>query len=215
MEICKVGYKGNSKVPRISDASSSDAKMDVYHTYCLKIIAGEHLPRESRAEAFLTRCLIILTSPGIPRYKIDKVVDPADDKGYESIKAQLLYLRNRLFANRLIHFSVSIPDVELNIIGRDEELCSPLIRLFTSNAKVLKIVRETLYRFIIEKKTNKSQSLYAFVCNIVKDMLKEQVYVDAINKKRGIEFTEIWNLLKEKLEGQDPEPKDDIVVSME
>lgn len=55
----------------------------------------------------------------------------------------------------------------------------------------------------------------AFVCNIVKDMLKEQVYVDAINKERGIEFTEIWNLLKEKLEGQDPEPKDDIVVSME
>ncbi len=80
---------------------------------------------------------------------------------------------------------------------------------------MLKIVRETLYRFIIEKKTNKSQSLDAFVCNIVKDMLKEQVYVDAINKERGIEFTEIWNLLKEKLEGQDPEPKDDIVVSME
>lgn len=46
-------------------------------------------------------------------------------------------------------------------------------------------------------------------------MLKEQVYVDAINKERGIEFTEIWTLLKEKLEGQDPEPKDDIVVSME
>jgi hypothetical protein len=189
--------------------------MDVYHTYCLKIIAGEHLPRESRAEAFLTRCLIILSSPGIPRYKIDKVVDPAGDKGFESIKAQLLYLRNRLFANRLIHFSESIPDVQLNITGRDEELCSPLIRLFKSNAKVLKMVRETLYRFIIEKKTNKSQSLDAFVCNIVKDMLKEQVYVDAINKERGIEFTEIWNLLKEKLEGQDPEPKDDIVVSME
>ena len=75
----------------------------------------------------------------------------------------------------------------------------PLIRLFKSNAKVLKIVRKTLYRFIIEKKTNKSRSLDAVVCNIVKDMPKEQVYVDAINKERGIEFTEIWNLPKKSL----------------
>lgn len=129
------------------------ADPNFYHTYCLKIIAAEHLPRESRAEAFLTRCLIIFTSPGVPRYKIDKVVDPAGDKEYEKIKAQLLYLRKVLFAYRLIHFSEPIPDVELNITGRDEELCSPLIRLFKNNAKVLKTVRETLYRFIIEKKT--------------------------------------------------------------
>jgi hypothetical protein len=173
--------------------------MDVYHTYCLKIIAGEHLPRESRAEAFLTRCLIILTSHGIPRYKIDKVVDPAGDKGYESIKAQLLYLRNRLFANRLIHFSESIPDVELNITGRDEELCSPLIRLSKSNAKVLKTVRETLYRFIIEKKTNKSQSLDAFVCNIVKDMLKDRFTLTRSIKKEELNSQKSGTFLKKSL----------------
>jgi hypothetical protein len=136
-------------------------------------------------------------------------VDPAGDKEYEKIKAQLLYLRKLLFAFRLIHFSDSLPDVKLNITGRDEELCSPLIRLFKNNdTKALKTVKDTLYRFIIEKKTKKFQSLDAFVCSMVKDMLKEPYCIDAINKERGIEFIDIWNLLKEKLDGQDPEPQD-------
>jgi hypothetical protein len=213
MEVCKVGYKGNSKIPRISDASSSDAKMDFYHTYSLKIIAAEHLPKESKAEAFLTRCLMIYTSPGVPRYKIDKVIEPAGDEEYEKIRAQLLYLRKLLFAYRLIHFSEPIPDVKLNITGRDEELCSSLIRLF-KNAKALEIVKDTLYRFIIEKKNKKSQSLDAFICNIVKETLKDPGYIDVINRERGIEFTAIWNLLKEKLDGRDdPDSKDEEITT--
>jgi hypothetical protein len=210
MEVLKTGYKANGKVPRIMDASSSNAEQIFFNTFGWKMIAAERLPAEYKAEGLMSRCIPMVTYPAQPKYVIDKVVNPAGDPLLEKLNAQLQKLRKLLFAYRLIHYWEPILDLKLNIDGRDEELCSPLVRLFR-NSKVLPTIMAALYEFVKEKRQTNADSLEYKIFTITKEII-DAAKADTPTKSLKLDFTTIWNTLMDVLKGQ---PITDNAQSME
>jgi hypothetical protein len=195
-------------VPRIMDASSSNAEQVFFNTFCWKMIAAERLPAEYKAEGLMSRCIPMVTYPAQPKYIIDKVVNPAGDPQLEKLNAQLQKLRKLLFAYRLIHYWEPILDLKLNIDGRDEELCSPLVRLFR-NSKMLPTIMSALYEFVKEKRQTNADSLEYKMLTIIKEIIDARP--DSPTKYR-LDFTTIWNTVMDVLKGQ---PSADNAQSME
>lgn len=195
-EVLKTGYKGNGKVPRVLDASSSAHTAPTFFcTYGWKMVAAERLPSEYKAAGFLSRTLMINTIYGKPKRKIDKVVEHNGNARLKKLHDQIVELRNILFAFRLVHHSEEITDVKLNIDGRPEELCAPLIRLF-KDTEVENEILGALSEFVIESQNEKADGFDAFLYRTVRDML------DA-GKVNRFENSTIWNMLKDILKGQD------------
>lgn len=173
-EVLKTGYKGNGKVPRVLDASSSAHTAPTFFcTYGWKMVAAERLPSEYKAAGFLSRTLMINTIYGKPKRKIDKVVEHNGNARLKKLHDQIVELRNILFAFRLVHHSEEITDVKLNIDGRPEELCAPLIRLF-KDTEVENEILGALSEFVIESQNEKADGFDAFLYRTVRDMLEDR-----------------------------------------
>jgi hypothetical protein len=197
MECLKTGYKSNGMVPRIMDASSSNAEQVFYYTYGFKMIAAERLPSEYMAEGLLNRCFTMKTYPAEPKYKIDKVVNPGGDRLLHKLKGELERLRKLLFAFRLIHYDEPIKDLKLTIDGRDEELCLPLIRLF-QNSSALEEIMRTLHAFVKEKREDKAGGFDKALITMVAEVLKEKQ-----DNPNEMPFSAIWAVLKDRLKGEE------------
>lgn len=209
LTILKVGYKGNSKVPRSVDTQSSDAKMQYFYAYCFKIIAAEKLPTPWKTGGFLSRCLKVKTAPGNPEIDIGDVVDNAGDPNNAAIMEELIKLRKLLFAYRLLHRSEPIPDIKIRgITGRDKELIKPVLRLFNTHGgydtEVFDTIKNTLHYFIKEHNEDKVDSLNAKVLDLIKTRI-------AFNSdgKAELSFADIWDYTREQLSGEpiDDKPK--------
>lgn len=192
-EVLKTGYKSNGRVPRIMDASSADAQQVFYYTYSWKMIASEKPPPEWLFEGLLSRCFLLKTYPAEPKYKIDKVVNPAGDPLLHELHAQLDKLRKILFAYRLVHWNDPILDLKLNIDGRDEELCSPLVRLFRGSKILDEIIMPTLHEFVKEKRDANTLTLEKKILDAVRDIIAAQP-LDV--KNLTMDFSAIWAVVE-------------------
>jgi hypothetical protein len=212
LEVLKVGYKGENKVPRVMDASSGEnSKVVYYYAYCFKVIAAEKLPVTWKTGGFLSRCLTIQTSPGDPTHDIQDVVDNAGDSENTSIMRELAKLRKLLFAYRLLHYSEPIPDVQIKgIIGRDRELIKPLIRLFKTHGDTqsLDTIKKTLHYFIKQRNQEKTDSFEASIHTFINYLLQ---YKHENEQQQGLAFSEIWNYAKEQLKGEPVDEKPDTI----
>jgi len=209
LNVLKVGYKGNTKIPRVMDAQSSENnRVEYFYPYGFKIIAAEHLPDRWKTGGFQSRCFKIKTAPGDPDIDIGDVVDNAGDPTNAAILAQLTKLRKTLFAYRLLHYHEPIPDIKLKgITGRDRELTKPLIRLFGTHgdSESLETIKSTMHYFIKERNADKSESLNAEVLKRVKELIN----FDSENTTNELEYKTIWDDLKLQLNGKDVEDKRD------
>jgi hypothetical protein len=203
LTILKVGYKGNAKVPRSIDSQSSDAKIEHFFAFGIKIIAAEKLPAQWKTGGFLSRCLKIKTAPGDPDLIISEIVDNAGDPKNAKIMQELTKLRKLLFAYRLLHYSEPIPDISIKgIIGRDRELIKPLLRLFNTHGggddQVFDTIKKTLHYYVKERNKDKVESLEAAVLYRIKALIEYK-------KSHELTFKEIWDDLKEQFNGRLPE----------
>jgi hypothetical protein len=230
-EVLKTGYKGNARVARMLDASSStNAQQRYYFTYCFKMVAANKLPTEWKAEGLMDRFFKAKTSPGEPTMDISDIVEHADDPENYKVLQQLQYLRKLLFAYRLLHFSEPIPDLKIKgIIGRDAELIKPLIRLFKTHGggnnnspKDLKRfgdIKNALHYFIKDRNDDKSDSFDAFVqketlqlINTRESMLtsEDKASKEFVDGFREVTFVDLWDtIVKHKLDGKEVEEERD------
>jgi hypothetical protein len=196
-EVLKTGYKLNGKVPRVLDASSSTHTAPTYFcTFGWKMIAAEKLPNEFLAAGFLSRTFKLRTFYGKPEQKIDKVVSQHDkNKKLQPLYEELVRLRKTLFAFRLLHFDDELADVKLNIDGRPEELCLPLVQIFKDTEAMSEILA-ALSKLVIESQSEKADGFDAYLYARMKEML---------DASETLEFENaiIWNTLKELLKGED------------
>lgn len=207
LNVLKVGYKGNTKIPRVMDAQSSEnSKVEYFFPYGFKIIAAEKLPSIWKTGGFRSRCLEMKTAPGDPQIDIGDVVDNAGDPRNAAILSELNQLRKLLFAYRLLHYHEPIPDIKLKgITGRDRELTKPLIRLFKTHGgdtTSLDTIKDTMHYFIKERNSDKSERLEAGMLKLIKNL----IILDPDD--RG-EFTykHIWENAKQEFNGSDIEGK--------
>ena len=56
---------------------------------------------------------------GIPQYDITEVMNPAGEEEYQRLRDKLHRLRNKLLIYRLLHFHDKLPNIKLNLTGRE------------------------------------------------------------------------------------------------
>lgn len=211
LDVLKIGYKGGGKVPRVLDASSREnSKVVYYYAYCFKVIAAEKLPVTWKTGGFLSRCLTIHTSPGDSTYDIQDIVDNAGDSENAKLMRDITKLRKLLFAYRLLHHSEPIPDLKIKgITGRDRELIKPLIRLFKAHgdSQSLETIKNMLYYFIKQHNEEKTDSFEANIHRLINYLVQYKQE----NEQQGLTFSEIWNYVKEQLQGECVDEKPDTI----
>jgi hypothetical protein len=103
MRIYKEGYTATgSKVMR-SDSTNYGIKQQAFYTYCWKAFAAERLPDSVKAKGFNQRCIEIQCFPGLPKYDIVEVVNPAGVEEYQELLDELTETRNTLLIYRLCY----------------------------------------------------------------------------------------------------------------
>jgi hypothetical protein len=195
MGILKSGYQSRGKVFKINMNSQ---KQEVFCAYCYKLIISERSLKQGLAKGVLDRTFVAKTFKGRPRFDIKESLNPAGDKKRQERLDELMDFRKLMLAYRLVHFQDPIADIEIELEGRDLELCKPTLQLFHGTNIVTEIQR-TLTMFLNEKKVRNYNSLesalYPLIINLVSQHGK-MIYVK-----------QLWSELMQSMEGVYDEKK--------
>jgi hypothetical protein len=193
MGIYKNGYIAGIQVPR-TDVSVG-RKQQKYNTYCFKAFAAEKFPDPVKAKGFNQRLVELQCYYGDPDEDISEVQTPGGDERLSQLLDELEQLRNLLLSYRLLHFNEKIPDVKLNIKGREKQLFKPIIRVF-QNTKTLDYLLPVITNYVKQKREANDATFNAFLYTTIVNMIAEK-------GDRVISSTDIWNRIVKDLEGRD------------
>jgi hypothetical protein len=128
MAIHKNGNIAGIPVPR-TDTSNGRKQLKL-NTYCWKAFAAEKFPDAFKAKGFNQRVIELQCSYGDPEQDIAEVANPAGAEEFQDLLDELEETRNLLLLCRLLHFNEKIPNIKLNIKGREKQLFKPVLRIF-------------------------------------------------------------------------------------
>jgi hypothetical protein len=189
MSIIKDGYQKKHKVPRMDN---DNERAEWYYPFCFKIIICEKSPLEHKAKGLLDRCFKIKTFKGNPQLDIKEVRNPDRNKSRQKRLDKIEDLRKLLLVFKLYHRE-PVPELDINIDGRDKELCKPLIQLFYGSNSQNEI-EETFQYFLDMKNERKKQSLEAVIFPLL---------VKAVSEiGTTISSRDLWNLVTENIDGK-------------
>lgn len=190
MSILKNGYQIRGRVFKVNMNSQ---QQEFFYAYCYKMIICERSLKQGLAKGVLDRTFTAKTFKGKPRFDIKETLNPVGDKKRVEQFAELIDFRKLMLVYRLIHFQDPIADVELQLDGRDRELCKPILQLF-HDTNVEKEVEMALRKFLSDKNRKKQNTieyaLYPIVVNLVSNYGKaiyvKQLWSEIILNIRGI-----------------------------
>jgi hypothetical protein len=195
MKIYKNGYtKG---IPVLRTDTNNGRKQYRYYTYCFKAFAGEKLPDPMKAKGFLQRTIELQCFNGFPKYDITEVINPAGEAEYQTLLDELTDTARLLFIYRLLHFHEIIPKIKLNIFGRENQLFSPLIRLFRDSETKKKLL-PIISKYVSQKRERNADSFHAYLFKTITDLINVQ-------QTHQLESRLIWTTITDSLPG-DPIP---------
>lgn len=198
LSILKEGYTILGKVSKIN---KNTEKQEFFFSYCFKIRIAEEPMRPSFAKGVIDRSFMIKAIKGIPTYDIKEVLHPASrrNESLEKLHNNLRSLRKLLLIYRLVHFDDPIIDAEIDLNGRDKELCKPLLQLFydtTAYGKIAKAIKT----FLVKKNNRKKNvSIEPVLYGIIVDMIPRY--------GTTISVANIWDEIKNKIGGVYDEKK--------
>ncbi|HEU4824444.1 MAG TPA: hypothetical protein VFS97_13550 [Nitrososphaeraceae archaeon] len=190
MAIHKNGYITGFPVSRID--TSFGRKQLKYNTFCFKAFAAERFPDSFKAKGFNQRVLEIQCYYGDPDEDIAEVTNSAGDERLQSLSDELEETRNLLLAYRLLHFNIEIPDIKLNIKGREKQLFKPVIRVF-QNTETLMELLPVISNYVTQKREANDATFNAYLYRTIRDMIKEQSHT-------VLSSTKIWDRIVSDLE---------------
>jgi hypothetical protein len=179
MGTLKTGYHIQGKVAKIN---LNNGKQEFYWTYCFKIIISERSPNQGKAKGVLDRMFIFNCFIGQPKYDIKEILNPAGNKRRQELLDELTDFRKLMLMYRLIHFKDPIPDIDIEVDGRDKELCKPTIQLFY-NTNVQKEIESALQKFLNLKNQRKENTIEAALFPIIINLVSvcgREVYASKI-----------------------------------
>lgn len=193
MRIYKEGYTATgSKVMR-SDSTNYGVKQQAFYAFCFKAFAAERLPDSRTAKGFNDRCIEIQCYPGLPKYDIVEVVNPAGVEDYQDLSDELTEMRNLLLVYRMLHYFEPIQKVKLNIDGRENQLFSPLIRIF-HGTETEKELLSVISKYLSERREKNANSWYAYLYRTIKELVVR-------HEKTELEFSQIWQAVTDGIAG--------------
>jgi hypothetical protein len=193
MAIYKNGYITGFPVARTD--TSFGRKQLKYNTYCWKAFAAERFPDSFKAKGFNQRVIELQCSFGDPQEDIVEVVNPAGEEEFQDLLDELNEMRNLLLAVRLLHFNEKIPDIKLNIKGREKQLFKPVLRVF-QNTRTLSELLPVVSNYVAQKREANYSTLHAFLYRTVKDLISDR-------QTTQLESGFIWDYIRANLQGAD------------
>ncbi len=193
MAIHKNGYIKGFPVARTD--TSFGRKQLKYNTFCFKAFAAEKFPDSVKAKGFNQRVIELQCSAGDPERDIAEVTNPGGEEEFQDLLDELNEIRNLLLVYRLFHFHEKIPDIKLNIKGREKQLFKSLLRIF-QNTKVLDKLLPVISNYVSQKREANYNTLHAFLYRAIKDMMKSQ-------KTAHLESGYVWEYIKSILPGEE------------
>jgi len=193
MKVHKNGYTTGKYYHR-TDTSVGRQQLK-FNTFCFKAFAAEKLPDSVTAKGFNQRTIELPCVYGFPQYDISEVANPAGEEEYQELLDELLDIRNTLLVYRLLHFKDKIPDIKLNIQGREKQLFKPILRVFRYTQTQNELL-PVISKYISQRRENNANTLNAFLYDHVKGLIKAQNTYE-------LESNLIWNTIKGTLQGKD------------
>jgi hypothetical protein len=190
-KIYQGGYTYGAKVPRID--LSFGRRQSSYFTFCMKWFSAEKAPDSQKSKGFNERTFFLNCIAGTPKYYLKDVLGDSEDDTLKALRDEIADVRKLLLLYRIYHFNDKIPNVELNVKNRENELCKPLLRLF-QNTGVVSDIERVLTRFINEKRERKNESLDARIYHEIRKLVQSSGYI--------LTSKEIFEHMRNVLEGR-------------
>jgi hypothetical protein len=194
MTTIKTGYDKKGKTPRINQFTN---KPEYFHSYCLKFIIAERIPKEWKTDGILHRMLSWVSQPGISEFDIKEVLnEEASYQEQQELFDRLVAFRKKILIYRLVHFNDPVANIDVGVVMRDKELVKPMLQLFYNHCgeNTLNEIIQSLQISIDEKNEVKKNSidevLYSIVVNVVAEYNTYEIPVEIL-----------WKALIETLEG--------------
>lgn len=193
MTALKNGYDKDGRIFRINN---NTGEQKVFYCYGLKFILAEKPPKEWKAEGVIDRQLPWTSQRARTKYNDD--IKKVMREEIKTHRQQMLYdnildFRKLLLIFRLLHFNDPLPELDIGVIGRDRELCEPLIRLFYGTDAQSEVV-DCLQTFLDEKNETKKNGIDEVVYALVLDLAPKYFY--------NVVVDQLWSSLIEELEGK-------------
>jgi hypothetical protein len=209
--IMKTGYASGGSVPKVD--LSNGRTQGSYLTYCMKWFAMEELPDYKKIKGILDRSFVYKFVTGEVPYNIKDIIKYSGDAKFKPLHDELIDIRKLLLAFRLIHYDDVIPDVNLNIKHRSEELTKPLLRLFNSlgNAPLaVEEIRVALSKFIEERNELKKNSIESKLYDVINNLVRRRQECHETDKGEyqnlepySFYNEQIWDEAKNVMNGKD------------
>ena len=193
MAIHKNGYIKGFPVVR-TDASFGRKQLK-FNTFCFKPFAAERFPDPIKAKGFNQRVIELQCSSGDPDKDIAEVTNPAGEEEFQHLLDELDEMRNLLLVCRLLHFNEKIPDIKLNIKGREKQLFKSVLRIF-QNTRALNELLPVISNYVVQKREANYSTLHAFQYRIIKDLITSE-------GKSEFASRYIWDYIKANLQGEE------------
>lgn len=198
MAVLKTGYSYYGTVPKINPYT---LKQETFFTYCPKVIVSERSLNHSIARGVNSRTFPLNCFKGIAEHDIKEVLNPTNTGGPDNkeLLQEIMDFRKLLLVYRLKHFKDPIPDLDINIEGRDKELVKYSIQLFYG-CKCLKQVTATLQTFLDIKNEKKDSTIESILLSIIHNQVVK-------NKITQIASSAVWEELTKEIPGTQAKDK--------
>jgi hypothetical protein len=128
MTTIKTGYEKKGKTPKINPNTN---KPEYFHSYCLKFIIAERIPREWKTDGVQQRMLAWVSQPGISEFDIKEVLnEESRNQEQQDLFDKLIAFRKKMMIYRLVHFNDPVANIDVGVAMRDKELVKPMLQLF-------------------------------------------------------------------------------------
>jgi hypothetical protein len=191
MAIHKNGYIKGFPVAR-TDTSFGRKQMK-YNTFCFKAFAAERFPDPVKAKGFNQRVIELQCSSGNPQHDIAEVTDETGAEEFQLLRGELNEMRNTLLLVRVLHFHSVIPDIKLNIKGREKQLFKPVLRLFQKTETLAELL-PVISNYVIQKREANRGTLHAFLYRVIRDLITDR-------QNTQLQSSLIWEYIRANLQG--------------
>jgi hypothetical protein len=193
MAIHKNGYiKG---IPVARTDTSFGRKQMKFNTYCFKAFAAERFPDPVKGKGFNQRVIELQCSSGNPQHDIAEVTDETGAEEFQVLREELSEVRNTLLLSRLLDFHKVIPDIKLNIRGREKQLFKPVVRIFQKTETLAELL-PVISNYVMQKREANYSSFHSFLYKAIMDLIIER-------QTTKLQSGFIWEYIKSNLQGAD------------
>jgi len=175
IRLYKNSYTRGSKQAIVVGKDTANSKhQEYYATFGFKVFIGEQIPND---KGFRERLVILRMNTGFPESNIKRPT-LEEKKELESLRKDLLFYK-------VYNIREQLPQVETELVNRDEELFADVIRI-VSGTKYEKQARKVVKHYTKERQDSIHNSFESKLMQLI---------LDKTDEKYQIVFEEFWRYL--------------------